>query len=71
MKGWTDMKITVAGEAREVKDGLTVTELIEQENVENPEYISVSVNDEFVSSGRLFTRPMMWESRKYSPQRRP
>lgn len=58
MKGWTDMKITVAGEAREVKDGLTVTELIEQENVENPEYVSVSVNDEFVSSGDFGTHKL-------------
>lgn len=52
------MKITVAGEAREVKDGLTVTELIEQENVENPEYVSVSVNDEFVSSGDFGTHKL-------------
>ena len=44
------MKITVAGEAKEVRDGLTVTELIEQENVETPEYVTVSVNDEFVKS---------------------
>ena len=44
------MKITVAGEAKEVRDGLTVTELIEQENVETPEYVTVSVNDDFVKS---------------------
>ena len=44
------MKITVAGEAKEVRDGLTVAELIEQENVETPEYVTVSVNDEFVKS---------------------
>lgn len=41
------MKITVSGEIKEVKDELTIAELIEQENVETPEYISVSVNDEF------------------------
>ena len=45
------MKITVAGEAKEVQAGITVAELIRQENVENPEYVSVSVNDEFVNSG--------------------
>ena len=44
------MKITVAGEAKEVRDGLTVSELIEQENVETPEYVTVSVNDDFVRS---------------------
>ena len=44
------MKITVSGETKEVKDELTVAELIELEQVETPEYISVSVNDEFVKS---------------------
>ena len=44
------MKITVAGEVKEVRDGLTVAELIEQENVETPEYVTVSVNDDFVKS---------------------
>lgn len=44
------MKITVAGEKKEVKDGLTLPELIELENVETPEYVTVSVNDEFVAS---------------------
>ena len=42
------MKITVSGESKEVQNGLTVAELIRQENVETPEYVSVSVNDEFV-----------------------
>lgn len=44
------MKITVSGEVKEVKDALTIAELIELENVETPEYISVSVNDEFAKS---------------------
>ena len=42
------MKITVAGEKKEVKDGITVAELITEENVETPEYVTVSVNEEFV-----------------------
>ena len=42
------MKITVAGEKKEVKDGLTVAELIEAEQVETPEYVTVSVNEEFI-----------------------
>lgn len=41
------MKIKVAGEDKEVKDGITIEELIKQENVETPEYVTVSVNDEF------------------------
>ncbi|MBR6172690.1 MAG: sulfur carrier protein ThiS [Eubacterium sp.] len=45
------MKITVAGVKKEVADGLTVAALIEQENVETPQYVTVSVNEEFVESG--------------------
>ncbi len=45
------MKITVAGEKKEVADGLTVSGLIELENVETPQYVTVSVNEEFVDSG--------------------
>lgn len=44
------MTITVAGEKKDVKEGITVAELIQQENVETPEYVTVSVNDEFVQS---------------------
>ena len=44
------MFITVAGEQKEVKDGLTLPELIAQENVEMPEYVTVSINEEFVAS---------------------
>lgn len=43
------MKITVSGENKEVKDGITVTELIAQENVETPDYVTVSVNEEFIN----------------------
>lgn len=42
------MFITVAGEKKEVKDNLTLAELIELENVETPEYVTVSINEEFV-----------------------
>ena len=44
------MKITVAGEKKEVADGLTVSGLIELENVETPQYVTVSVNEEFLES---------------------
>ncbi|MBP5490239.1 MAG: sulfur carrier protein ThiS [Lachnospiraceae bacterium] len=44
------MKITVAGEQKEVADGLSIAELIVLENVETPEYVTVSVNEEFVNS---------------------
>ena len=45
------MKVIVAGEAKEFKEGLTIAELIELEEVETPQYVTVSVNDEFVESG--------------------
>ncbi|MCR5507943.1 MAG: sulfur carrier protein ThiS [Lachnospiraceae bacterium] len=45
------MKITIAGEKKEVADGITVAALIEQENVETPEYVTVSVNEEFIDKG--------------------
>lgn len=45
------MQITVAGVKKEVKDGLTLPELIELEQVETPEYVTVSINEEFVASG--------------------
>ena len=47
------MNITVAGEEKEVKEGLTVSELIVAENVETPQYVTVSVNEEFVDSGNF------------------
>ena len=42
------MFLTVAGEKKEYKEGLTLPELIELEKVETPEYVTVSINDEFV-----------------------
>lgn len=44
------MTITVAGDKKEYKDGLTLPELLEAEKVEMPEYVTVSINDEFVES---------------------
>ena len=44
------MNITVSGVKKEYKDGLTLNELIELENVEMPQYVTVSINNEFVSS---------------------
>lgn len=44
------MQITVAGVKKEVKEGLTLPELIELEQVETPEYVTVSINEEFVAS---------------------
>ena len=50
------MKITVAGVVKEVKDNITISELVAQENVETPEYVTVSVNDEFAKNADFETQ---------------
>ena len=50
------MKLTVAGERKEYEDGISVAKLIEIENVETPEYVTVSINEEFVESGYFASR---------------
>ena len=52
------MKITVAGKVKEYQDGLNITQLIEKENVETPEYVTVSVNDEFVEKRSDFEKAL-------------
>lgn len=49
------MVITVAGDKKEVKDAITVSELIVQENVETPQYVTVSVNDDFIDRAEFDT----------------
>lgn len=49
------MNITVAGVKKEVAEGLTVAQLIIDENVETPMYVTVSLNDEFLNSGAYET----------------
>ena len=46
------MIITVAGEKKEYKDGLTLPELIAAENVEMPEYVTVSNKEEVVEADK-------------------
>jgi sulfur carrier protein len=46
------MIITVTGEKKEYKDGLTLPELLEAEKVEMPEYVTVSINEEFVEADK-------------------
>ena len=41
-------KITVNGEAQEVQLPLNLTELIKHNNVQQPDMVSVQVNDDFV-----------------------
>lgn len=55
IKRRSEMKITVAGERKEYEDGLTVSKLIEAEKVETPQYVTVSVNEEFIDSDSFDT----------------
>ena len=43
------MTITVAGNKKDVAEGLTVAQLVIDENVETPQYVTVTINDEFVA----------------------
>lgn len=44
------MKLTVTGNVKEYKYGLTLKELIEIEKVETPEYVTASVNDDLLGA---------------------
>lgn len=42
------MNITVAGNKKNYEEGITISELIQVEDVENAEYVTVTLNDEFI-----------------------
>ncbi|MCR4890175.1 MAG: sulfur carrier protein ThiS [Ruminococcus sp.] len=47
------MTITVAGVKKEVNDGLTVAQLVIDEKVETPQYVTVTINDDFVENSQF------------------
>ena len=47
------MIITVAGVKKEVADGLTVAQLVIDEKVKTPQYVTVTINDDFVEYGQF------------------
>lgn len=47
------MVIIVAGEKKEVEEGLSLTDLIKAENIEMPEYVTISINEEFVEKEKV------------------
>ncbi len=49
------MKVRVNGEIKEIKDSVTVTELLKIENVEMPDMVSVQLNGEFVERDKMGT----------------
>ena len=54
------MTITVAGNKKNYEKGLTVQQLIELENVENPQYVSVTLN-QYSRTELLFCKEAMEE----------
>ena len=44
------MLVTVAGVKKEIAEGTTIAKLIVDEKVETPDYVTVTVNDDFVES---------------------
>ena len=49
----TKMKVTIAGNVKDIAEGITLAQLVIDEKVENPEYVTVTVNDEFVENHDL------------------
>ncbi len=42
------MIVTIAGVQKEIAEGTTVAKLIVDEKVESPDYVTVTINDDFV-----------------------
>lgn len=49
------MTITIAGEKKEYAEGTTIAQIIEAKKVENPLYVTVSLNDDFVDKDTFDT----------------
>ena len=47
------MKVTIAGNVKDIAEGTTLAQLVIDEKVENPEYVTVTVNDDFVENHDL------------------
>ena len=47
------MKVTIAGNVKDIAEGTTLAQLVIDEKVENPEYVTVTANDEFVENHDL------------------
>lgn len=49
------MIIKVSGEEKEIQDGVTVTEILVFEKVDQPDMVSVQLNEEFVDRDQFST----------------
>ena len=50
------MTIVVAGERKEYSDGLTVDEKKKKKKVETPQYVTVTINDTFLTKAERASR---------------
>ncbi|MBR1455812.1 MAG: sulfur carrier protein ThiS [Oscillospiraceae bacterium] len=46
------MKILISGKPAEAEDGITILQLMEREQVETPQYVTVAVNNAFIPMDR-------------------
>ncbi|MDF2503477.1 MULTISPECIES: sulfur carrier protein ThiS [Clostridium] len=49
------MKVKVNGEFKEIKDAVTITEILKIEDVEMPDMVSVQLNGEFAERDKFDT----------------
>lgn len=49
------MNVVIGGTKKEIAEGTTVAKLIVDEKVETPEYVSVSLNEDFVERAAFET----------------
>lgn len=49
------MNITVAGNKKVYEEGITLAALIEKEDIDNPLYVTVTINEEFVDKDAFAT----------------
>ena len=49
------MTITVAGNKKDYEEGITLTSLIEKDDIDNAQYVTVTINDEFVDREKFDT----------------
>lgn len=54
-EGEGNMNIKVNGEVKEIKDGVTVTEILSIEKVEMPDMVTVQLNGEFLERDTFTT----------------
>ncbi|WP_442764762.1 sulfur carrier protein ThiS [Sulfurospirillum cavolei] len=49
------MKLTINGDVKEIKDSIVLSELLIIEDVEQPDMVSVQLNDEFLTKDTYAT----------------